>query len=398
MPTDFDPNGWMKLMRRGGMKYFTFTTKHADGFFMYPTQTKQKSLRRIKGRGYGVTTEDCEINYSIMDTPYKKDIVGMLVNAARKHGLGIGLYFNHFNWHDYDFGWSCGNKGWDSANLHLDPNFTKESDPVRWNSAIEKERQQLTEILTWYGDIDMLCLDMFWPKAAQQDCYEVAKMCRRLQPNVLIRNRGIGPYGDYTTPEQWVPKDANDPKVDIPWQVIYHCGGGFAWLANDNYRPASWILDTLIDSVSKGGNFQVAFGPMPNGKWDPEMVSRVEYVGDWLKVNGEAIYKTRKWHKSDQGDNIKFTRSKDWKYLYVICTKWPGNEINLQEVNPKSGSKIIMLGYKNLFGEKHLKWRMKDSGLTINIPSELQNENNQPCKQAWVFRVELPITTPKSSK
>jgi alpha-L-fucosidase len=387
-PTDFDPDEWMELMKRGGFKYFTFTTKHADGFCLWPTQVRQRSLKAHYSRKHNSFRRgtwdftEVENTYSVSDTPYKKDVVGMLVKAARKHGIGIGLYYNHFNWHDYD-------AAWEKCNFYYDPDYTRQSDPVRWQGFIDKERQQLTEILTNYGNIDMLCLDMFWPPAAQMDAYEVAKMCRKLQPHVLIRHRGIGPYGDYDTPERWVPDSKEDVRVTKPWQVIDPCGEGFAWQRNDTYKPATWILDTLIDAVSKGGCFQVAFGPMANGKWDPEQVKRIEYVGDWLKVNGEAIYKTRAWRSFYDGDFVRYTRSKDSKYVYAICTKWPGEQLKLTQVRARPGGEVIMLGRRGLLGlPAPLKWTQDETALTIHIPKDLQDEKNRPCKQAWAFRID----------
>ena len=94
--------------------------------------------------------------------------------------------------------------------------------------------------------------------------------------------------------------------MNRPWQVIYPCGTGFSYKKNDRYKPKEWILESLIDIVAKGGNFQVGFGPDPSGKWPREMIERVSYVGDWLKVNGESIYARRPWNRWHEGKGIRF--------------------------------------------------------------------------------------------
>ncbi len=396
-PTDFNADQWMALIERAGMKYFTFTTKHHDGFCMWPTETTQKGLKMVNGYGKYIGTEN---HYSIEETPYKNDIVRALVEAARKKGIGIGLYYSHIDWHDPAFAWDPLNmhyplstnwvseetyQPWDKKSEvwnHL--GFTKESDPGQWNEFIRKERDQITELLTWYGKIDLLSLDIAWPPEAQQDAYDLAKMIRKLQPAVLIRHRGIDMYGDYGTPERDIPDNPYDAELDKPWQVIYPCGQAFSYLPDDTYKPASWILSTLIDIVAKGGNFQVGFGPMPNGAWHPEIIKRLEYVGDWLRVNGEAIYGTRPWKQWHEGEQIRFTRDKQNKYLYAIAMTWPGDAFRSAMIVPKEGTDLFMLGF-----DKPLKWRYeKDNGLTVSIPEQLRSEGNRPCRQAYVFKIE----------
>jgi alpha-L-fucosidase len=186
-PTDFDADSWMSQFEQWGVKFFTFTTKHHDGFAMWPAKTLQASPR-LTAQAFNEGCEHLEtvkINYSIMDSPYKKDIVKAVVDAGRKKGMGIGLYYSHVDWHDPAF-------AWDPFNFYYDPKFNKESDPQRWQTFIAHEREQVTELLTNYGPIDVLDFDIGWPKAAAQDIADIAQMVRKLQPNIIMRNRGIG--------------------------------------------------------------------------------------------------------------------------------------------------------------------------------------------------------------
>jgi alpha-L-fucosidase len=373
-PTNFNADEWMEMMQRAGMKYFSFTSKHHEGFCMWPTKTLQKGFRK-KADG---TFEEVIDHYSIAETPFKRDIVGELVKSGRAHGLGVSLYYSHIDWHDWDFGWD---RQW-VPNFWYDGTFTKKSDdPERWAAFIRKERDQITELLTQYGPIDTLCLDMNWCKEAQEDANGVARMARQLQPNILLRNRGIGDYGDYETPEGTIPEDPN--QVKRPWQVIYPCGGGFSYHKNGPFQTREWILESLIDIVAKGGNFQAGFGPGPDGKWQQETIDRISYIGDWLKVNGECIFTTRPYLRYHEGKDLRFTRSKDKKYVYLISLKWPGETLQTRLVKAKQGSAIRMLGL-----DQDLKWRLEGENLVIDLPKELQDEADRPCRQAYAFKVE----------
>lgn len=369
-PTNFNADEWMRIMERAGMKYFSFTSKHHEGFCLYPTKTLQKGFRK-KADG---TYEDVVDHYSIAETPFKRDIIGELVKAGRAHHLGVSLYYSHIDWHDWDF-------GWDERNFWYDPKFTKESDPQRWAAFIKKERDQITELLTWYGPIDTLCLDIRWPAEAQEDAFGVARLARQLQPNIMLRNRGINDYGDYETPEKQIPEDPNQMKR--PWQVIYPGSSGFSYKRDDKYKPQEWVLESLIDIVSKGGNFQVGFGPDPTGKWPQEMIDRVSYVGDWLKVNNECIFATRPYLRYHEGADLRFTRTKDKKYVYVISLKWPGDTLSTRLAKAKPGSAIRLLGYP-----QDLAWKQSGDQLVIEMPKALQSETARPCKQAYAFKVE----------
>ncbi len=372
-PTDFNPASWMNLFERAGIKFFTFTTKHHEGFCMWPAATTQQ-CPRLTAKAFNHGCEYLETvtnNYSIMDSPYKKDIVKAVVAAGRKKNMSIGLYYSHIDWHDPAF-------AWDPFNFYYDPKFTKESDPQRWQTFIDHEREQVRELMTDYGPIDVLDFDLGWPKSAARDIANVAEMTRKLQPDVIMRSRGIGAYGDYRTPEREIP---GGPSKGM-WKVIYPCGTSFSYIPSDVYHPAEWVLETLIDVVAKGGNFEVGFGPMPNGAWAPEAVERLEYVGDWLRINGEAIYNTRPRTAFREGSNIWFTTTKDGRYIYTISTKWPGRQLSVQSVQAVSGSQIFMLGVR-----QPLEWRQRGETLVVDIPPEVAE--HRPCKQAFAFKIQV---------
>ncbi|MEI6073960.1 MAG: alpha-L-fucosidase [Verrucomicrobiota bacterium] len=374
-PTNFNADEWMEIMQRSGMKYFSFTTKHHEGFCLWPTKTLQRGFRKNADGSFEAVTN----HYSIAETPFNRDIVGELVKSGRAHSLGVSLYYSHIDWHDWDFGWDNQFK---CRNFWYDGSFTnRASDPGRWAAFIQKERDQITELLTRYGPIDTLCLDMKWCQEAQPDAFEVAKLARRLQPSIMLRNRGIDQYGDYETPERVIPEDPN--KIKRPWQVIYPCGTGFSYKANDTYKSREWVLESLIDIVAKGGNFQVGFGPDATGRWPQEMIDRVNYVGDWLKVNGESIFATRPYLRYHEGKELRFTRTKDKKYVYIISLKWPGETLQSQLVKAKAGSSIRLLGV-----DQDLNWRQDQAGLTIELPKTLQDESRRPGRQAYAFKVE----------
>ena len=155
----------------------------------------------------------------------------------------------------------------------------------------------------------------------------------------------------------------------------------FLTVPNDIYKPAEWILDNLIGITAKGGNFEVGFGPMPNGRWPAETVERLEYVGNWLRVNGEAIYNTRPRKTFREGSDVWFTSNKAGDVVYAISIGWPGQKFTTNSVRAVHGSKVFMLGV-----EKPLDWHPDGQGMVIEIPQSIAE--NQPCQHAFVFKIQ----------
>ena len=375
-PDNFNADEWTSMMVKNGFQYFVFTTKHHDGFSMYKTGTQISSRYNYFGKDAG-TIEPCNLHYSIMETPFGRDITGELIESARKKGLKIGLYFSHPDWYDADF-------RFDSWNPNKDKNYSPENNPESWERFKTRHNEQITELLTNYGKIDMLSLDMYLPEFAWNHMQDLARLARNLQPDCMLRWRGIGNYGDYHTPENYIPGDAENQGT-MPWTVIHPLStrGRFAYEPESYYiRGGDWIVSSLIDIVSKGGGFQVAIGPDLTGSWHPKALESLSYAADWLKVNGEAIFNTRPC-KINRVNNIYYTRNKENTIIYAIIEGWPEKStLFIDNVKADPGSKIIILGY-----DQPLAWKETLNGITIELPDKLFVEKNRPCKQAYAFKI-----------
>src|SRR5260370_11060710 len=140
----------------------------------------------------------------------------------------------------------------------------------------------------------------------------------------------------------------------------------------------------LVDVVSAGGNLLLITNLTGTGKLDPLLVERLRAMGAWLEVNGEAIYATRQWKHFKEGEDIRFTQSKDGTYVYAISLRWPGHSLVLQSLRAKRGSNITMLGVKD-----PLTWRQDDKSIVIAIPGAVSA--NRPCDFGWSFRIQSKL-------
>jgi alpha-L-fucosidase len=207
-------------------------------------------------------------------------------------------------------------------------------------------------------------------------------MIRQLQPNVMLRCRGIGNYGDYYTPEGFVP--GSKENTHMPWMTIYPLASSFSYDKNpDRYKGAAWIIHNLIDAVAKGGSFMVGIGPDGMGRFHPKAITQLEETGQWLAINGKGIYDTRPrdtWKEND----VLFTQTKDGKQVFAFVEKWPGTELTMESVIPERGSAVYLLGY-----DEPLQWSVTDKGVKIDIPNSLQKPENRPCSHAWAFQIRV---------
>ena len=267
-PAGFDASEWMSLFHESGMRMFAFTSKHHEGFSMFDTKTRVRQRANWTAPG-GPAMEPCDLAYSIMETPFRCDVVKELCDAAHKRGIKVDLYFSHPDWYGADFrpyvmhplqvsssAQLTSTAEFEQAKNLFGDRLVTVPDPPPQEVArmMARHRAQLTELLTNYGTIDMLCLDMWLGPAVWPELRKTILHLRSLQPNVMLRDRGIGNYGDYYTPERVVlgTKQAGD----APWFVIYPLGTDFStnqMRPSTKERPglyATWWIQSPREAVS----------------------------------------------------------------------------------------------------------------------------------------------------
>ncbi|WP_339315209.1 alpha-L-fucosidase [Paenibacillus sp. FSL R10-2734] len=312
-PIRFQPERWAELAADNGFKYLTFTTKHHDGFCMWDTKTTD----------YRVTGEDCPFHTH----PYA-DICRQVFDAFRAKGLGISAYFSKADWHTPSY-WAPGMLAGEV--MHRGSSYNPKKYPELWEQFVQFTHQQIMELLTDYGRIEMLWLDGGWVSAQNsQDIRlgEVVDKARETQPWLLAVDRTVGgAYENIITPEQTLP----EKPVHVPWESCITMSKSWGFKYEDEYKSARQLIHILIEVVAKGGNLVLNVGPQPDGRLPHIAVERILEIGAWLSVHGEAIYGTRICEPY-AGEHCFFTQKEGTTYamyLYSSETTQINQEIYL---------------------------------------------------------------------
>jgi alpha-L-fucosidase len=364
-PTHFDPEKWVKAAKDAGMKYVVFTTKHHDGFCMFDT----------KETDYKVTSAKTPFS-----TNPKSNVANEVFKAFRKENFMIGAYFSKPDWHSPYYWWPYFPPK--DRNVNYDP----AKYPEKWQHFKDYTYNQIQELMTGYGKIDILWMDGGWVRPLNTvdkdvewqrgikfnqdiDMPKIAQMARAKQPGLIMVDRTVtGPYENYTTPEQEVPSGP----IDHPWETCMTMGNSWSYVPGDKYKSSLQIVQLLIKVVSRGGNLLMNIGPGPDGDWDPEAYKRLADIGKWIKINGEGIYSS-KAIAPYSSDNIFFTQSVGGNKEYAfVLTK--GNEVTLpQVVGIKTGNARKVKGITLLGTNQKLKWSQKEDVVSVTIPKSLQS-------------------------
>jgi len=214
------------------------------------------------------------------------------------------------------------------------------------------------------------------------DIPRISKMARSHQPGLIVTDRWVsGEYENYLTPENKVPEKA----IEFPWEsCITAVNGGWAYNSKAKYKSVKQLVHMLVDVVSKGGNLLLNFGPSPQGDWKDGAYKVLQGMGDWMKINSEAIYETRAI-KPFKEAKVCLTRKKDTDIVYAIYLAGedetgPPSKIWLSSMQPAAGAKISILG-----AEGNLRWEKVGKGFMAEIPEAVQK--NPPCRHAWTLKI-----------
>ena len=372
-PTDFNPEKWSKAAKNAGMKYVVFTTKHHDGFCMFDTKYT---------------------DYKITNSPFRSNprsnVAKEIFNTFRNDGFMTGAYFSKPDWHTEDYWWS-----------HFPPkdrnsSYLPTKYPEKWAKFKQFTYNQIEELMTDYGKMDILWLDGGWvrpfntidtsvswqrdiPFDQDIDMARIAKRSRELQPGLIVVDRTVaGEFENYVTPEHQIP----DAYMSIPWETCMTMGDSWSYIPKENYKSARKLIHILVDIASKNGNLLLNIAPSPQGDFHPEAYTRLAEIGKWMSLNGEAIYGTVGDNTIGKQDKFEFTHKDNTTYAIYRADEGETMPKSLEINNLKlpKNAKITLIGRSET-----LKWTDNNGKITIQIPDKINTKDL--VDYAWVFKI-----------
>ncbi len=343
------PEKWVIQAKNAGMKYIIFTAKHHDGFALWNSKASNYHIGKY--------------------TNGKRDIVKELAAACKKHHIKLCLYYSHWIDWEHPMGWS--------HSKELNPITNKQYDSYWQNKVIP----QIKELLTNYGNIAMLWFDMWIPHTksiiSKQQLLQLKNTIRKLQPNCLINSRlGLSIQEDADIDFKTLnDNQLGKQKEDFPWQspaTVAHSWGFSSY--EKQWKSTTTLLQNLINNVSLNGNMVLNIGPKGNGDIPFEIAQRLQQIGDWLKINGEAIYGASAYELprsfNDWGSITCKTLPNGNTRLYLHVYNW-----NIESILKFSGvtdspKKVYLLSDSK---QQALPFQHQDVVTTIQLPKQAPN-------------------------
>jgi alpha-L-fucosidase len=322
-PVDFNPVQWAKEAKAAGMKYAVLTTKHHEGFCLFDSKYT---------------------DYKATNTLAKRDLVKEYVEAFRAQGIKIGFYYSLIDWHHPNFPIDKFHplRPADDAPDAVWNDLNKNRDMAKYRQYLFN---QVTELLTNYGKIDILWLDFSYPEKhgkGRDDWNSVAllKQVRKLQPQIIVDNRtdlkDVNGGEDFETPEQVGPDELMKYRGKT-WETCQTFSGSWGYFRDEKtWKTPFQVLDLLITSVANGGNLILNVGPTARGEFDYRASNALDSIAYWIHGNSKSIYGcTYAPSEFKAPDHTRLTYNKERKRLYVHLLKYPSGKIKLSGFKDK---------------------------------------------------------------
>jgi alpha-L-fucosidase len=341
-PISFDAAQWVSLAKAAGMKYITITSKHHDGFAMFDSKVSDYNI--------------------VARTPYKKDPMKALADECRRQGLKLFFYYSQLDWHNPDY-YPRGNTGHDAGR----------PDSGSWPRYLDYMNAQLSELLTNYGDIGGIWFDGWWDRPdADWKLGTTYALIHKLQPQALIgsnHHRRPNPGEDFQMFEKDLPGGHSqsfnsDSEIgSLPLETCETMNGAWGFNITDRrYKSTRELIRYLVRAAGSNANFLLNVGPMPDGRIQPEFVTRLREVGAWTSKYGESIYGTR-------GGPIP-------PHPWGVTTR-KGNRVYVHVLDPSDASLLLpplpaaVLSAKLLDGGRAVDFKTGEFGVVLTLPKDL---------------------------
>lgn len=354
-PSRFDPDDWADRAWRAGARYVVFTAKHHDGFAMYDTKLSDYSVAKTWGR----------------------DVTAEVVEAFRARGFRIGLYFSVVDWYHEEYPRLTD----DAIAKPYRVGVYRRGTPAQWERFRAFMVGQLDELLTSYGDLDIVWLDGEFEHTEEEWRYgELRELIRERQPGALVNDRCKG-HGDFTTPEQQLPVVAPEGL----WESCMTMNQTWGHVpSDDTWKSPRAILHTLVEAASMGGNLLLNVGPTGEGEFPPQAVERLDALAGWMERHGESVHGTEPGLKLWQfhGPSTVRRLPDGGSRLYLHLTMRPYEQITVRGLPVARVREVTLLGTGTAL-EWSVQAQLKDihsaaadprGELCVEIPGELLDD------------------------
>ncbi len=285
----FDADEWVDVARRSGCRYITITAKHHDGFCLFASELT---------------------DYTIANTPFKRDLIGELVQACHRADMPICFYYSQPDWHHPNFVHRPG--------AFKDLQYERPEDTPDWDAYLDYYIGQVRELCSNYGRIDGIWFDGVQRTEAEWRGKHVYDMIKKLQPSAVVNDRAG--YGDFFTPERTlsaIPAAAG--------YMVEACqsisGASWGYHGRPDLYSTPYLLSCMLRMICADGNYLLNVGPKPDGSLPEDWIQRLLQIGSWLDAHGDAVYKTRGLPLREESDTVLYTRRGKKAYVHLLA--WP---------------------------------------------------------------------------